>query len=169
MALGTAQVLRTQIPWISSKWQWSILSRPRTVHELCRAGRAWAVARAVIIDHARNRRAQKRGGQFEITSLSTDLGQSLVGGRPRCHGWMLHLPWDAGPQITKPASRSVRAPSNLRKHHEDGSGPYQSEGDKIGDADQRNRECQDQHVHSWEHSCCQPRQQANHGRVPGYD
>ena len=29
------------------------------------------VMRGLIIDHARNRRAQKRGGQFEITSLHT--------------------------------------------------------------------------------------------------
>ena len=29
--------------------------------------------RGLIIDHARNRRAQKRGGAFEITSLETDV------------------------------------------------------------------------------------------------
>lgn len=31
------------------------------------------VMRGLIIDHARNRQAQKRGGQFEITSLVTDV------------------------------------------------------------------------------------------------
>ena len=31
------------------------------------------VMRGLIIDHARNRRAQKRGGQFEITSLGTEI------------------------------------------------------------------------------------------------
>ena len=40
------------------------------------------VMRGLIIDYARNRRAQKRGGQFEITSLETDIGDR-VGGRAR--------------------------------------------------------------------------------------
>jgi RNA polymerase sigma factor (TIGR02999 family) len=31
------------------------------------------VMRGLIIDHARSRHAQKRGGQFEITSLATDI------------------------------------------------------------------------------------------------
>jgi RNA polymerase sigma factor (TIGR02999 family) len=31
------------------------------------------VMRGLIIDHARNRRAQKRGGQFEITSMGVDM------------------------------------------------------------------------------------------------
>jgi RNA polymerase sigma factor (TIGR02999 family) len=31
------------------------------------------VMRALIIDHVRNRRARKRGGQFEITSLAADV------------------------------------------------------------------------------------------------
>ena len=31
------------------------------------------VMRGLIIDYARNRQAQKRGGQFEITSISTDV------------------------------------------------------------------------------------------------
>jgi len=35
-------------------------------------GYAARVMRGLIIDYARNRRAQKRGGQFEITSLGTD-------------------------------------------------------------------------------------------------
>jgi RNA polymerase sigma factor (TIGR02999 family) len=35
-------------------------------------GYASRVMRGLIIDHARNRQAQKRGGQFEITSLGTD-------------------------------------------------------------------------------------------------
>ena len=34
--------------------------------------------RSLIIDHARNRHAQKRGGQFEITSLDTDEGENSV-------------------------------------------------------------------------------------------
>jgi len=36
-------------------------------------GYAARVMRGLIIDHARNRQAQKRGGHFEITSLKTDL------------------------------------------------------------------------------------------------
>jgi len=35
-------------------------------------GYAARVMRGLIIDHARSRRAQKRGGQFEITSLEND-------------------------------------------------------------------------------------------------
>src|SRR5262245_61770829 len=34
------------------------------------------VMRGLIIDHARNRRAQKRGGAFEITSLKTNMDES---------------------------------------------------------------------------------------------
>ena len=39
------------------------------------------VMRGLIIDHARNRRAQKRGGQFEITSLETELAENAVDSR----------------------------------------------------------------------------------------
>jgi RNA polymerase sigma factor (TIGR02999 family) len=35
------------------------------------------VMRGLIIDHIRNRLAIKRGGNFEITALTTDVGQSL--------------------------------------------------------------------------------------------
>src|SRR5215470_20164782 len=35
-------------------------------------GYAARVMRGLIIDHARNRQAQKRGGQFEITSLENE-------------------------------------------------------------------------------------------------
>jgi RNA polymerase sigma factor (TIGR02999 family) len=41
-------------------------------------GYAARVMRGLIIDHARNRQAQKRGGLFEITSLSTDLPENAV-------------------------------------------------------------------------------------------
>jgi RNA polymerase sigma factor (TIGR02999 family) len=44
-------------------------------------GYAARVMRGLIIDHARNRRAQKRGGQFEITSLVTDVGQNAADDR----------------------------------------------------------------------------------------
>ena len=36
------------------------------------------VMRGLIIDHARSRSAQKRGGQFEITSLKTDFDEQPV-------------------------------------------------------------------------------------------
>ncbi len=40
-------------------------------------GYAGRVMRGLIIDHVRNRLAQKRGGQFEITSLTTDMDENL--------------------------------------------------------------------------------------------
>jgi RNA polymerase sigma factor (TIGR02999 family) len=39
-------------------------------------GYAARVMRGLIIDHARSRRAQKRGGQFEITSLGTAVANA---------------------------------------------------------------------------------------------
>jgi len=39
-------------------------------------GYAARVMRALVIDHVRNRQAQKRGGQFELTSLTSDLVES---------------------------------------------------------------------------------------------
>jgi RNA polymerase sigma factor (TIGR02999 family) len=41
-------------------------------------GYAARVMRTLIIDHARNHRAQKRGGQFEITSFATEVGESFA-------------------------------------------------------------------------------------------
>jgi RNA polymerase sigma factor (TIGR02999 family) len=41
-------------------------------------GYAARVMRGLIIDHARNRQAQKRGGLFEITSLTTDVRENPV-------------------------------------------------------------------------------------------
>jgi RNA polymerase sigma factor (TIGR02999 family) len=35
------------------------------------------VMRGLIIDYARSRQAQKRGGQFEITSLKTDVAEAI--------------------------------------------------------------------------------------------
>jgi RNA polymerase sigma factor (TIGR02999 family) len=35
------------------------------------------VMRGVIIDYARRRQAQKRGGQFEITSIATDVAEAV--------------------------------------------------------------------------------------------
>ena len=36
------------------------------------------VMRGIVIDYARNRRAQKRGGQFEMTTLTTDVSESAA-------------------------------------------------------------------------------------------
>ncbi len=41
-------------------------------------GYAARVMRGLIIDHARNRKAQKRGGLFEITALQTDVAEHLA-------------------------------------------------------------------------------------------
>jgi RNA polymerase sigma factor (TIGR02999 family) len=41
-------------------------------------GYAARVMRGLIIDHARSRRAQKRGGEFEITSLGTEAAEHVV-------------------------------------------------------------------------------------------
>jgi RNA polymerase sigma factor (TIGR02999 family) len=41
-------------------------------------GYASRVMRGLIIDHARNRRAQKRGGQFEITELGTAVADAVA-------------------------------------------------------------------------------------------
>lgn len=41
-------------------------------------GYAARVMRGLIIDHARLRRAQKRGGQFEITSLGTQIVENAA-------------------------------------------------------------------------------------------
>lgn len=39
------------------------------------------VMRGLIIDHVRNRLAIKRGGQFEITALTTDVGEKITDDR----------------------------------------------------------------------------------------
>src|SRR5581483_2286398 len=44
-------------------------------------GYASRVMRGLIIDHARSRHAQKRGGGFEITSLATEVAESVVDDR----------------------------------------------------------------------------------------
>lgn len=42
-------------------------------------GYAARVMRALIIDHVRHRKARKRGGQFEITSLPTEIADPSAG------------------------------------------------------------------------------------------
>ena len=44
----------------------------------CFIGYAARVMRGLVIDHVRNRKATKRGGEFEITPLETDIAKSSV-------------------------------------------------------------------------------------------
>jgi RNA polymerase sigma factor (TIGR02999 family) len=44
-------------------------------------GYAARVMRGLIIDHARSRFAQKRGGRFEITAIRTDMAENAVDDR----------------------------------------------------------------------------------------
>src|SRR3954454_15136300 len=44
-------------------------------------GYASRVMRGLIIDYARNRHAQKRGGQFEITSIGTEVAEAVPDSR----------------------------------------------------------------------------------------
>lgn len=44
-------------------------------------GYAARVMRRLVIDHARNRQAQKRGGRFEITSLASDVAENAIDDR----------------------------------------------------------------------------------------
>ena len=48
---------------------------PDRAHFMAYAARAM---RGLIIDYARNRHAQKRGGQFEITALDTDIANQVA-------------------------------------------------------------------------------------------
>jgi RNA polymerase sigma factor (TIGR02999 family) len=43
-------------------------------------GYAARVMRGLVIDYARSRQAQKRGGKFELTSISTDVADSVSDG-----------------------------------------------------------------------------------------
>jgi RNA polymerase sigma factor (TIGR02999 family) len=48
---------------------------PDRQHFMAYAGR---VMRGLIIDHARHRKTQKRGGHFELTSMSTDVAEPVA-------------------------------------------------------------------------------------------
>ena len=43
-------------------------------------GYAARVMRGLIIDYARSRQAQKRGGQFQLTTINTDVAESVADG-----------------------------------------------------------------------------------------
>jgi DNA-directed RNA polymerase specialized sigma24 family protein len=71
-------------------------------------GYAARVMRGLIIDHARNRQAQKRGGKFEITTLGNaveaDLADDTELSRVEICGerWRSKLVWASGCRIWKP-------------------------------------------------------------------
>jgi RNA polymerase sigma factor (TIGR02999 family) len=67
MSLGASTLLHQAYLDIASREGPCFPDRPRFIVYAAR------VMRGLIIDHARNRQAQKRGGQFEITSLATDV------------------------------------------------------------------------------------------------
>ena len=56
-------------------------------------GYAARVMRGLIIDHARERHAQKRGGQFEITSLDGDEVEDPVDGSELSQLAKLSISW----------------------------------------------------------------------------
>jgi len=75
MTLGVTTLLHEAYLDISARDGVSFPDRARFM------GYAARVMRGLIIEHARNRRARKRGGQFEITSLATDVADNLVDDR----------------------------------------------------------------------------------------
>jgi len=75
MTLGATTLLHEAYLDMASRSGPSFPDRPRFM------GYAARVMRGLIIDHARERRAQKRGGGFEITSLSTDVAENVADAR----------------------------------------------------------------------------------------
>ena len=73
MSLGASTLLHQAYLDIASREGPSFPDRARFI------GYAARVMRGLIIDHARNRQAQKRGGGFEITSLETNMAENPVG------------------------------------------------------------------------------------------
>ena len=72
VSLNVTTLLHEAYLDISAREGKSFPDRPRFM------GYAARVMRGLIIDHARNRNAIKRGRQFEITSLKTDSGEKAV-------------------------------------------------------------------------------------------
>ncbi|HEU5180868.1 MAG TPA: ECF-type sigma factor [Candidatus Polarisedimenticolia bacterium] len=73
MSLGTTTLLhQAYINMSEQEGSTSFPDRARFI------GYASRVMRNLIIDHARNRQARKRGGQFEITTLSTSVAEDAV-------------------------------------------------------------------------------------------
>jgi RNA polymerase sigma factor (TIGR02999 family) len=72
VSLGATTLLHQAYIEMSTKEVASFPDRARFM------GYAARVMRGLIIDHARSRHAQKRGGQFELTSLETDNAHAAV-------------------------------------------------------------------------------------------
>src|SRR5687767_12138261 len=69
VTIGATTLLHEAYLDISSRERTAFPDRQRFM------GYASRVMRGLIIDYARRRQAQKRGGQFEITSIATDLAE----------------------------------------------------------------------------------------------
>ncbi len=70
LTLGTTTLLHEAYLDMASRERALPLDRGRFMAYAARA------MRGLVIDYVRNRRAQKRGGQFEITSIETDVVDS---------------------------------------------------------------------------------------------
>ena len=73
VSLGATTLLHQAYIEMAEREGISFPDRPRFM------GYAARVMRGLIIDHARRRQAQKRGGQFELTSTQTELGEIPTG------------------------------------------------------------------------------------------
>jgi RNA polymerase sigma factor (TIGR02999 family) len=74
-SLGVTTLLHEAYVDMSAREGVSFPDRPRFMRYASR------VMRGLIIEHARNRSAQKRGGLFEITSLGAEVAENLVDDR----------------------------------------------------------------------------------------
>jgi RNA polymerase sigma factor (TIGR02999 family) len=72
MTLGATTLLHEAYLDISGRERAAFPDRNRFMAYAAR------VMRGLIIDYARGRQAQKRGGQFEITSMSTDVADAVA-------------------------------------------------------------------------------------------
>lgn len=72
MSLGATTLLHEAYLDVSGRSEASFPDRARFMSYASR------VMRGLIIDHARRRQAQKRGGQFELTALTTDVGENRI-------------------------------------------------------------------------------------------
>lgn len=73
VSLGATTLLHQAYIEMSAKEGTSFPDRARFM------GYAARVMRGLIIDHARSRHAQKRGGQFELISADTEVEQASIG------------------------------------------------------------------------------------------
>lgn len=72
VSLGATTLLHQAYIEMASKEGASFPDRARFM------GYAARVMRGLIVDHARSRHAQKRGGQFELTSAETEVEQASI-------------------------------------------------------------------------------------------